>query len=111
MSILALSLVKQDLHVTHNLDDEIIQAYLDASEDEALQFMDRESFGPLLVVDSNGDVVSEFLPSDYTMPASVQSAVFFLVRSKYDTSDPGEVIALRKAAETLLMPFREHLGV
>lgn len=111
MSILSVTLVKQDLHVTHTLDDAIIQAHLDASEDEALQFMDRTSFGPLPDLDSNGNVVSESSSSEPAMPASVRSAILFLVRSKYDTADPAEVEALRKAAETLLMPFREHLGV
>lgn len=112
MSIVALSLVKQDLHVTHNLDDVLIQAHIDASEDEALQFMDRPDFGPLPPLDSNGDVISEPSSSESNaMPPSVQSAILLLVRSKYDTSDPVEIQNLRKAAETLMMPFRENLGV
>lgn len=111
MSILDINLVKQDLHVTHDLDDAIIQAHIDASEDEALQFMDRTSFGPLPVLDSNGNVISESSSSEPGMPPSVRSAVLFLVRSKYEATDANEVEQLRKAAETLLMPFREHLGV
>mgnify|MGYP003600274054 CR=1 FL=1 len=90
MSVIALSLVKKDLRVVHTDDDELLQTLLDAAEDEALRFMNLT-----------------------TLPASpsITSAVFLLVRSKYDAEDADAIARLRDCVETLLMPYRIDLGM
>lgn len=107
--VVTLEEVKQDLKVTHDADDTILRTYIDAAENEALQFMDRESFGDVCPCD---EVSSEEVSSETpVIPASVKTAVFFLVRGMYDASTPETVRGYRAAAETLLMPFRCRLGV
>jgi len=117
MSSITLSQVKTDLRMTQNYDDALIQTLLDASEDEAIQFMNRTELPTLPVVyppvyDSNDVLVSEEVPSsgDPVAP-SVITAVFLLVRAKYQAETADEVAKLRKCAETLLMPFRAQMGV
>ena len=96
MSIITLATIKQDLRITHNSDDAILQIYLDAAEDEALRFLNSVE----LPLDTN----DELAPSVY-------GGVFLLVRSKYDAENGDEIAKLRRCAETMLMPYREELGV
>jgi hypothetical protein len=90
MSVTSLALVKADLRVTHNADDALIQAYIDSAEDEAMCFLN--------------------LPELRGQP-SVQAAIFLLVRARYDGSDPDDIRKIRECAETLLMPYRDNMGV
>lgn len=100
MSELLIDDVKRDLRVTHSLDDAIIQQYINASEREALQFMERDDFDGLM--DSSS--------SSGTMFDDVAIAIFMLVRSKYE-AQPADVSAMRAAAESLLFPYRQNIGV
>lgn len=109
MSIVDLDTVKNDLRITHDSDDAILRVYLDASEDEALQFLDRDSFGGLCPCEEASS--EEPVSSEDSMPKSVALAVLFLVRSKYEVADPAVIQAYRQAAETLLMPYRCGYGV
>lgn len=97
MSLITLAQVKADLRVTHNEDDTLLQVLLDASEDEALRFLNASEL-PL-----NPDATDAPMPSIY-------AAVFLLVRAKYEAAEPGTIEGLRKCAETLLMPYREQMG-
>jgi hypothetical protein len=135
--IITLADAKADMHVTHDLDDSIIQAYVDAAHDEALQFLDKTSFdqvapppsssqccgGPYPWNDwenqfydpwsssSSSSSSSSEASSEWVPPASLKTALLFLVRAKYDASDADDIAKYRSAAETLLMPFRIGLGV
>lgn len=100
MSELSIDLVKRDLRVTHSFDDTLIQKYIDASEREALEFMERDDFDGIVSSDS----------SDGTMDPSVAAAIFLLVKSKYE-AQPADLQPLRAAAESLLFPFRRNIGV
>lgn len=102
MSEIALSLVKADLRVIHDDDDGLLQALLDAAEDEAAQFLNVSEL-PLPRIGTSS--------SDYTVAPSVYSAILLLVRSKYDAATAEEIAKLRTAAETILMPYRVGLGV
>lgn len=112
MSIVTIAEVKQDLRITHNLDDTILQRYTDGAEREALNFMDRTDFaGPWEYVPPCASSSSSSSSSEDSMPDDVRVAIYFLVRSKYDVSDPGDIAVYRSAAEALLHPYRRGLGV
>lgn len=125
MSVILLANAKTFLQVIHDEDDERIQQLLDAAEDEALEFMDRDYLptigGPELPSEgseqnptSEGETASE--GSDEVRP-SVRLAVFLLLKAAYDGADDRPVRgaldlkAIRERAEQLLMPFRCQLGV
>lgn len=90
MNVHTLAAIKADLRVTHSADDTLIQTLINAAEDEAMCFLN----------------VTE-LPSS----ASTTAAVYLLVRAKYDATMPDEIAKLRQCAETLLMPYREEMGL
>lgn len=117
MSFITLEQVKADLRVTHSEDDTLLQILLDASEDEALRFLNRNELPTLPIdfppeYDSSSNLEDEDVPSsEDPIAPSVYSAVFLLVRSKYDAASAMEIGQLRSAAETILMPYRVQLGV
>lgn len=107
MSELNLEVAKQYLDVIHNADDEKLQLLLDAAEDEALQFMDRENLSYW------GDCCSESssgVSSGEPMPPSVRLGILILLQAAYQAT-PADQEQLRKIAETKLMPYRCKLGV
>lgn len=104
MSLIPLAEAKSFLRVIHSDDDALIQTLLDGAEDEALQFMNRDSFGELCPCDSNFESESE------GMPESVRTGVYLLLQSGYQAK-PDEVADYRRAAEVKLMPYRCGLGV
>lgn len=114
MSYINIELVKQDLRVTHDSDDNLIQILLDASEDEALRFLGRTEL-PTLPLDYPGIGCSssdEDIPSsEDPLAASVYAAVFVLVKAKYEGVTPEEMKGFRDVAENLLMPYRTGMGV
>lgn len=117
MSVITVFQIKSDLRVLHNEDDSLLQILLDASEDEALRFMNRTQLPTIPVdyppvYDSNMEVQPEVVPGvDHPLAPSVYAGVFLLVRSKYDSADPAEISKLRACAETVLMPYRTVMGV
>lgn len=104
MSFITLEEAKDFLKVIHAADDDLLQRLLDGAEDEALQFMGRESFGDLCPCDSNSESLSEFLP------ASVRTGIYLLLQASYQAK-PDEADHYRNAAEIKLMPYRCGLGV
>lgn len=116
MSVIALATIKEDLRLTHDADDALLQRLVDAAEDEAMRFLDRTQLPTLPLdypprYDSDSNLMSEDAPSSEDPVApSVYAAVFLLVRAKFDAATPAEIDGLRRAAETLLMPYRVGLG-
>lgn len=119
MSKVQLQEVKQDLRITHDLDDAILQRYIDSAEREAASFMDRKDLegpwddyvsppAPCTVSSSSSSSSSS---SEEPLPDDVRIAIYFLVRSKYDAPDPADIAVYRDAAEVLLFPYRRGLGV
>lgn len=120
MSKILLADAKNRLRIIHDADDDMLQRVLDAAEDEALRFMDRE-FLPVLPLEQLSETQTETDPvsesetatevSDEIVP-SVREAVYLLFKAGADLGDPTvDPEAYRKRAETLLMPLRRHLGV
>ncbi|ARG88676.1 head-tail connector protein [Pseudomonas aeruginosa] len=106
MSMIPLDTAKSFLDVIHDSDDVKIQLLLDSAEDEARQFMSRQSLDGLC----NCEVSSEAVSSEPGLPPSVVVGVLLLLQANYQAA-PDEVDTLRKAAEVKLMPYRCGLGV
>lgn len=104
MSVISVGTAKQFLRVFHALDDDLIQRLLNSAEDEALQFMNRDSL-PVDDVCTDDEVSTD--DQDEIRPSVVQG-VLLLVQAQYD---PGVADASRTAAETLLFPYRCGIGV
>ena len=100
MSQITLSEAKGFLDVIHSADDAKLQLLLDAAEDEARAFMNRDD---LIEWDSN-------ISSTDPIPGSIKMGVLLLLQANYQAS-PDDVEKLRKAAEVKLMPYRLDLGV
>lgn len=99
MSKITLAEAKTYLDVIHDADDGKLQMLLDASENEAFEFVDRTGFFD----DADPDV-------EISPPASFVMGVMLLLQAVYQAS-PDDADKLRKAAEIKLMPFRCGLGV
>lgn len=97
--------VRRFLRVIHTADDELLLDLIDGAEDEALQYLNRRDFDGFDSTSwsTSGGVV-EF-------PASVRHAVYLLVQARYEGTKPEDQRRLREAAETLLTPYRVHMGV
>lgn len=104
MTTVSLSAVKDYLNVTHDHDDLKILSMLKASEDEALQFMNRTVFGSVCEDDESFDAETA------TIPDVVVMAVYLLVATKYDAA-PDQIEILRNSAESLMMPYRCGMGM
>lgn len=125
MSKILLERAKAFLKVTHTDDDEELQELLDAAEDEALRYMDRDYLPVQPYVDLEESEIEENPVSEGETPSetseevvpSVRLAVYLLLKAAYDGADAHPVRgaldldAYRKRAETLLMPYRRHIGV
>jgi hypothetical protein len=113
MSTVKLEQVKAYLDVIHNSDDLKLQGLIDGAEDEALQFLDRDSLPRRNVTgvdecDSNQpEPVSD---SDDLAPV-VRMGIYLIVQAMYDGASADEMIKIRKAAETKWWPYRNGLGV
>lgn len=110
MSVIQLAQVKADLRMVHDADDTLLQTLLDASEDEALRFLNRFQL-PTAPYDLPASTDTEVVATPGNLAPSVYAAVFLLVRAKYEAKDAAEVSALRLCAETLLQPYRVETGI
>lgn len=98
MSTISLEQAKQFLDVIHDEDDTKLQLLLNAAEDEACQFMGRESLTILL-----DETTAE-------LPASITMGVMILLQANYQAT-PEDAAKLRKAAEIKLTPYRIGWGI
>lgn len=100
MSTITLSEAKGFLDVIHSSDDSKLQLLLDAAEDEARAFMNRED-----LIEWNSNV-----SSTDPVPSSIKIGVLLLLQANYQAT-PDEAEKLRRAAEVKLMPYRLEMGV
>ncbi|ACK47081.1 conserved hypothetical protein [Shewanella baltica OS223] len=98
MSTISLEQAKQFLDVIHDEDDAKLQLLLNAAEDEACQFMGRESL-TILLDETNAE-----------LPASITMGVMILLQANYQAT-PEDAAKLRKAAEIKLTPYRIGWGI
>ena len=100
MSVITLSEAKSFLDVIHNSDDAKLQLLLDAAEDEARMFMNRDD---LIEWNSN-------ISTTDPVPGSIKIGVLLLLQANYEAS-PDDAEKLRRATEVKLMPYRLLMGV
>lgn len=100
MSVITLSEAKSFLDVIHSSDNSKIQLLLDAAEDEARVFMNRDD-----LIEWNSNV-----SSTDPVPASIKIGVLLLLQANYQAS-PDDADKLRRAAEIKLLPYRLSMGV
>ena len=100
--------IKRDLRVTHDDDDALLETLLASAKDQAMRFLDLTEL-PAVEVDSSSSSSSSSIGS-LEYPGSIRTALILLVRCLYDPADAKEIEATRKAAETMLMPYRTGLG-
>jgi hypothetical protein len=115
MSQVTVAEVKAYLPVIHSADDALLQQLIDAAEQEACRYLNRENLATLPLeypASSSSDApYTEELPSsDDPIAADVRMAVFLLVKGNY-RSEPGERGKYRDAALDLLAPYRNRIGV
>ena len=93
MSVISLADAKAYLDVIHNSDDSKLTNLLEAAEDEAAGFLNVASL------------------TEYTeLPWAIYIGVLLLLQSNYEAS-PDEILKLRTAAESKMMPYRVEMGV
>lgn len=85
--------VKDQLHVLHDQDDALLERLILSATNEYAQFI-------------NADPSS----SDLVITDDACNGIVLMVRADYEV-DPEKRPALRKAAETLWMPYRTGLGI
>lgn len=111
MSVIDLEAVKRRLHVSHDLDDEMLQQILDGAEDEALRYMNRTLLPSLPQDWPDSEGAEEEPSSDDPVAPSVVEGVCLLVMAGYGAPTADEMKALREVALTKLFPYRIGLGV
>lgn len=106
--------VKQQLRVTHDEDDALIQRLLDSAIQECLRFLNRTELPTLpyeLPIDSDGCPTSEEVPSSNDPIANdVVNGIILLVQQDYDGM-PEQRAASRRAAEGCWWPYRTNISV
>lgn len=100
MSVITLSEAKSFLDVIHSADNAKLQLLLDAAEDEARVFMNRDD---LIEWNSN-------ISTTDPVPGSIKIGVLLLLQANYQAS-PDDAEKLRRAAEVKLLPYRLLMGV
>lgn len=110
MSVIDLQTIKDALRQTQSDDDNLLQRLTDSAESEAKRFLNRSEL-PTLPLEYPSSIGAEEVPSSEDPVApDVVNAVILLVQADYD-GDPLQRDALRRCAESLLMPYRNELGV
>lgn len=99
MSVIDLQEAKAFLDVIHDADDAKLQLLLDAAEDEAAQFLNRDNLEDIDDVDTSN-----------IMPGSVRIGVMLMLQANYQAT-PDDAEKLRRAAEVKLIPYRLEMGV
>ena len=107
MSAVSIESVKRDLRIIHNSDDVLLQELIDSAERECLQFLNIDVLPGL---EESSEVSSEPDVCNVVEP-DVARAIRLIVRGGYEETDITKLSAYRSAAESLLMPYREGLGV
>lgn len=97
--------VKLHLRVDHDLDDLVIQAYLDAAVDLVRNFVDRCYFWGEPNPISPGDPIEP-------VPPSVRAAILMITETLYDNrgAGQGEILKHWSTEWMLLQPYR-RLGL
>ena len=113
MSVVTVEQVKEYLNQIHSLDDAKIQLLIDAAEDEAKRFLDRNELprkdDPF--ADCRSDSTADTASDSDDLAPSVRTAVMVLVQALYEGNDPEEIDKLRQVAFAVMRSYRDRMGV
>lgn len=116
MSQITVAEAKRYLRVIGTAFDTLLQELIDAAEQEACRFLNRENL-PTLPLEypaessSEGAYSEETPSSEDPVTPDVRIAVLRLVQAEFEGAKPDDREKLRKAAEVILQPYRRGLGV
>lgn len=113
MSTVKIESVRAFLRVTHDSDDGLLQELIDGAEDEALHFLDRDLLprrNEAAIDECDSNQPEPVSDSDDLAPV-VRQGILLIVQAGYEGVDAEEMQAVRRAAETKWMPYRNRLGV
>lgn len=88
----------------------MLQKHLDASESEICRYLNRTQL-PTLPQDYPRLGAAEVEATPENVAPEVFPAACLLVQGKVDAASPADIGALRKAAETLVQPYRVEMGI
>lgn len=109
--MLTLEMVKADLRIIHDSDDDLLSQLIASAEQECLRFLGRDEL-PTLPYELPSELASEEVPSseDPVVP-DVLRGMMLVIRADYDGMTPDDRRAWRRAAEDLWYPYRTGLGI
>lgn len=92
MALLTITEAKAQCRVTHDLEDDLIQVYMDAADDYIKNYLNLEI---------------------YPQKPAIKAAALLIIEDLYTHRSAQTEIELYKndAVEGLLHPFRQHLGI
>ena len=114
MSVVTVPQVKLHLRITHSEDDDLLQHYIDAAEDELKQFLDRDELprrdDACVDCGESDSTLNTASDSDDLAPL-LRTVVFLLVQAMYEGVDGTEMEKVRQVALNMARPYRCRWGV
>lgn len=114
MSVITVSELQAYLRLSQTTDNSLLQVLIDGAEDEALQYMDRDSLprtGEECPDECDTSRIDNPVSEGDTLNASCRIAIYLLVQARYDQATPADMEAMRVSAFRVLDPFRCRRGV
>jgi len=112
MSIVTAEQAKKHLRVDTDADDDLIQLYLNAAEDQASQFMNRKFYETQADIDNAGVDAGD---RPIVINDSIRAAILLTVGHLYSNREEnitGTIVAeLKMGVQHLLTPYRIKMGV
>lgn len=111
MSIITLEIARAHLRADDS-DDNLIQIYLDAAEEQASEFMGRKIYATQDDLNAAGGGAGD---RPIVINASIKAAVLLTLGHLYTNREgnvTGSIVSeLKEPSKALLMPFRINMGV
>ena len=110
MTILDTNMVKLHLHVDHDTEDDLIKIYVQAAEEAAMEYLNRQVYKEQTEVDA---AIDDGADRPMLVNASFKAAVLYAVGAMYMTREDASAKdnEFPQYSRRCLDPFRIHQGV
>lgn len=98
--------VKKALRVTHEEDDDFLTRLINSATREYFAYVNPDELPTDPAIESS----SETPDAEAFVPEDAFNGIVLMVQADYD-GDPLQREVLRRAAETLWTPYRQHMGM